>query len=205
MPSVTWPDLVVLLIVLVFAYLATRRGFVGVLLSLLGFMAGLLVAFAFYPALGRLLSGWFSWSPVWSTPIAFLGLWLIVETLFGLVARAIESRLGYGFQSSPSNRALAVLPGVLQGILVAAVLLTTIALMPVQSRIRQQIIQSTVGGKLVSSALAVERPFEGIFGPVAREALGFITVRPPNKPGDSREEGIKLQFTYDAAVPDPAS
>ncbi len=56
----------------------------------------------------------------------------------------------------------------------------------------------------MSATLGLERPFEGIFGPAARQALGFITVEPPTQPGEANEGGIQLQFTVSNAQPDPA-
>jgi uncharacterized protein YkwD len=67
------------------------------------------------------------------------------------------------------------------------------------------VLKSAIGGRLVSATLALERPFEGIFGPAAREALGFITVQPPTTPGQPSEGAIELQFTVSDAQPDPAS
>jgi uncharacterized protein YkwD len=93
------------------------------------------------------------------------------------------------------------------------VLLTLLALLPMQGNLRKDVLRSQVGSRLVSATLALERPFEGVFGPAAREALGFITVRPPGEPGsepgtgtgseEASHESIQLQFTVDDAQPDP--
>jgi uncharacterized protein YkwD len=124
--------------------------------------------------------------------------------VLGFVERAIVRRFGYSLQESPSNRALAVIPGAVQGAIISAVLLTMLALLPIQNEMRQDVLKSAIGGRLVSATLALERPFEGIFGPAAQEALGFITVEPPAEPGQTSEGGIELQFTVSDAKPDPA-
>lgn len=203
MNNIGWPDLIVLGIIIWSAYSATRRGFVAVLLSLLGFAISLIAAFAFFGPLSEFLSTQFGWPLVWTKPIAFVGIWIVVELVFGMTERAIFRRFGYSLQESPSNRWLAVIPGAIQGMIISAVLLTMIALLPMQSDVRNDVLKSALGGRLVSATLALERPFEGIFGPAAREALGFITVQPPTKPGETSEEGIKLQFTVSDAQPDP--
>jgi uncharacterized protein YkwD/uncharacterized membrane protein required for colicin V production len=204
MNSVGWPDLIVLGIILWSGYAATRRGFVAVLLSLLSFAVSLIAAFAFFGPLSEFISRQFGWSLIWSKPVAFVGIWIVVELVLGLSERSILGRFGYSLQESPSNRVLAILPGAVQGMITSAVLLTMLALLPLQSEMRNDVLKSPLGGRLVSATLALERPFEGIFGPAAKEALGFITVQPPTKPGETSEEGIKLQFTVSDAQPDPA-
>ena len=114
-------------------------------------------------------------------------------------------RLGYELRASLANRWLAVIPGVLQGVLTASVILTMAALLPFQGSVRTAITKSPISGTLVNATLAVERPLEDIFGPAAREARGFITVQPPTSPGDHSEEGRTLDFTVGDAKPEPAT
>ena len=201
--NLSWPDFLVIAFTLIFAILAMRRGFVSVLLALVGFVAGFAVSFALYPQVAQWLSDQFGWSPVWSKPAAFLGVWVLVNSLFSLVSGLVTARLRYVPSVSTANRALAVLPGALEGLLFSAVLLTMLAIMPVQSAARRDIMQSPVGSRLVQATLAVEKPFEGVFGPAARESLGFITITPPTRPGEAPEAGIKLHFTVEDATPDP--
>ncbi len=205
MNSAGWPDLIALGVIVLSAYAATRRGFVAVLLSLFGFALSLIAAFSFFPPLADLLTRQFGWPLIWTKPMAFVVLWLVTEIALGLSERAILRRFGYSLQQSASNRVLAVFLGIVQGLILSAVLLTMLALIPVQNGLRQDVLKSPVGGRLVSATLALERPFEGIFGPAAREALGFITVQSPTKPGESKEEGIKLQFTVSDSTPEPST
>jgi uncharacterized protein YkwD len=201
----TWPDVVVAACMGLFSLMAVRRGFLAVLLALGGFVAAFIFSFALYPGLADLLSNRFGWSLVWSKPVAFLGLWVIIETLFSLIGRLVSSRVGYDVHTSPSNRALAVLPGALQGVLFSALLLTLVALAPLPGNARRDVMKSALGGRLVQATLSLERPLEGIFGPAARETLGLITIKPPTEPGAAHEEGIELNFTVDDAPSDPAT
>lgn len=214
----SWPDVVVLGTVALFAWGAVRRGFLSVLLSLLGFVLALIVAFTFYPLLAEWITGTFGWSPVWSRPLGFVALWSLSNLLFEGLERLLVARMGYGLQESRANRLLAIVPGALQGLLAAAVLLTMLALVPWGGNARRDITSSPIGGRLVSATLAVERPLEGIFGPAARETLGFITtIRPPTgRPGGGSDSGSgsetgsgshesqALNFTVeDGGQPDP--
>ena len=159
-----------------FAALAIRRGFIAVILSLAGLILTFFLAFSFYPSLAATLSDRFGWSPVWTQPVAFVLLWVVCETVFTLLGNVLITRFSARVHYSTTNRALAVLPGALQGLIFAAVILTVLALVPLPGY-RQQVIDGTVSGRLVQSTLAIERPLENIFGPAARQTLGFITVR----------------------------
>ena len=214
MSGFSWPDLLVIAGVGMSAWAATRRGFLAVLLSLVGFVLSLLIAFTFYRAIATWLSSAFEWNPVWTVPLAFVGLWVLVEAIFGLIETLLIRRLFFQLNYSPTSRGLAVLPGAAQGLVGAAVFLTMLALVPIGTNFRNDIFNSPIAGRLVGMTLTLERPLEGIFGPAAREALGFITVKPPASPGEggqtgqnegSKEEGVKLNFTVDNATADPAT
>jgi uncharacterized protein YkwD/uncharacterized membrane protein required for colicin V production len=203
MTDFSWPDLVVVAIVGLSVYLATRRGFVAVLLSLVGFVISLLVAFTLYPLVAQLLTDIFGWEQVWTRPIAFVGLWILIEGLFGLMEAMLHRQFGDRLHGSQANKWLAVFPGALQGLLTSAVLLTMVALLPVAGGLRRDVLQSPIGGRLVEATLAVERPLEGIFGPAARRALDFVTIKPPSTDTGGSDEGINLDFTVENAREDP--
>jgi uncharacterized protein YkwD/uncharacterized membrane protein required for colicin V production len=203
MPQFSWPDLLVVGIVGLAILFSVRRGFVAVLLSLIGFVVSLVAAFTFYPLVSQLLSNLFGWEPVWTRPIAFLGLWILIESLFGLIEAVLHRRFGERLQSSQFNRYLGVIPGALQGLLTSAVILTMIALLPVAGGLRRDVLRSPIGGALVNATLTVERPLEGIFGPAARRALDFVTIKPPSTDTGGSNEAINLNYTVDDAEPAP--
>lgn len=201
--SFPWPDLLVVALVAGGAWSATRRGLLAVLLSLVGFMLALVLAFSLYPAVATFLTGQFQWPEVWSKPLAFVGLWVAVEALFGLVEAFIVTRFLYKLNNSLTSRGLAVLPGAAQGLIAASVLLTILGLVPVGGSLRTDVFNSALGSRLVEATLTLERPLEGVFGPAAREALGFLTVKPPAGPGQAtEEEAVDLNFTVLNAVAD---
>ncbi len=203
--SFPWPDLLVVATAVGSAWAATRRGFLAVLLSLVGFIVSLAVAFSLYPAVALWLTGRFQWPEVWSKPLAFVGLWVLVEAVFGLLEAFVVTRFLYGLNNSLTSRGLAVLPGAAQGLVASAVLLTILALVPIGGNWRNDVFTSALGSRLVGATLTLERPLEGVFGPAAHEALGFLTIKPPAGPGQVHEEAVKLNFTVPDASAEPAT
>src|SRR5688500_174335 len=203
--DLNWPDLLVLAIVVFSAWTATRRGFVSVTLSLLRFFLTLFVGFTFYPYVAILLSRQFGWPLLWSRPAGFILLFVLVGLLFGFVERLVVKLFGERLQTSRGNRLLAVLPGGLQGLLTAAVILTVLARFPLAGTMLRDIRTSPTGSALTSAALAVERPLDNIFGPAALEAQRLTPARPPAQPGETSSESVQLPFTVDEAEVDPTT
>lgn len=198
----SWPDLLIIACVILFAIIAMRRGFVAVLLSLAGLVITFVIAFTLYPSLAAAFTERFGWSQVWTKPLAFVALWALVETLFSVISSFFISRLGTRLNSTPANRALAILPGAVQGLVFAAVTVTVLALAPVGGY-RSQVTGGVISGKLVQATLALERPLESIFGPAARQTLGLITVPPTTGTSENHEEAVKLNFNVDDPATDP--
>ncbi len=201
----SWVDLAVVVFVAGIALEATRRGFVAVVLALMRLVLVVSVALLAGPPLADLLTNLAGWSPVWTRPGAFVGLWLLVDLLLGPVTARVLRGISPRVHRSPVNRALALLPGAVQGLMLAAALLSLVSLLPGADTVRRGIARSTLGGPLSQTALAVAEPVAGVFDEAFREAQGFLTVRPPTTPGTSGRERIDLPFRVDEARPDPAT
>src|SRR6476620_4214536 len=94
MDNLSWPDILALAIIGWSAYAATRRGFIAVLMSLVGFALSVIIAFALFLPLSVWLGTQFDWSPIWSTPIAFVGIWLVSGLVFNIIERSILHKFG---------------------------------------------------------------------------------------------------------------
>ncbi len=192
--SPNWVDAALLVLVAGSAWLATRRGFLQVFTSLVGFLITLLAALLFTAPLAAALTG-LGLQQIWAAPVAFVLIWLVVQLLLAAIGHWMLRRTLYHAARSSLNRWLALLPGALQGLLIGGLLLTVLALAPIPGVPQQAILQSAVGGRLVATAVALERPLEGVFGPALQQTLGFLTVRPEPQSG----EMVDLKFR----VPDP--
>src|SRR5437870_980579 len=98
----SWPELLVAGLIIWFSITATRRGPAAVLLSLAGFVVAFILSFALYSGLAEFLAARFNLSLIWSRPLAFISVWIAVETLFSMLGRRFAVRLGYGTRRSPA-------------------------------------------------------------------------------------------------------
>ena len=197
-------DIAIGLFVLLYALAATRRGFIVVTLGLIRFVVALAVALLLVSPATALVVDWSGWPVVWAQPAIFIALWVVADVLLGRVVDGLARGLGYDAHASPLNRALAVLPGALQGLIVATAMLTVAALLPVAEPIRREIGRSAVGSRLVQASDVATGPLAAVFEPALREAEGFVTLRPPTAPGDTGQERIDLPFQVRDAPALPA-
>lgn len=200
-----WVDLGVGAVVVLFAALAVSRGFVQVMTNLVGFVLTLLVAFLGHPPVADLLTARLGLAPLWARPVAFLGVWLGAQLVYSLLVRLALGKVMQRASRSSLNRALAVIPGALHGLIISALVLTVLALAPIgevsstgSSVPRDLILASQLGGRLVRTTLGVERQLAGIFEPALQATLGFLTVRPEPTSGET----IDLKFVVSDPAPD---
>jgi uncharacterized protein YkwD len=197
--GLNWVDGVLLVLVALVAWGATTRGFVQVFTGLVGFVLTLLAALLLTAPLADWLTRQIGVSELWAAPIAFLLIWLAAQLVFTGISRLILHRTHYQASRSTLNRWLAVLPGAAQGLLVGGLLLTVLALAPIPGVPQQTILHSAIGGALVRTTVAFERPLEGVFGPALRQTLGFLTVKPEPESGET----VALKFQVPAPTVDP--
>jgi uncharacterized protein YkwD/uncharacterized membrane protein required for colicin V production len=199
--ALNWVDATLLILVALMAWGATGRGFVQVATSLAGFVITLAAALALTPALAGWLATQMSVPQLWAPPVAFLVIWVAAQVLFMAVSRALLRRALYQSARSPVNRWLAVVPGAAQGLLVGGLLLTVLALAPIPGLPQQAILDSAIGGRLVTATVGIERPLESVFGPALRQTLGFLTVKPEPESGET----VDLKFRVSAPTVEPGA
>jgi len=205
--GLNWVDVIVLLVILLFAGLAVGRGFVQVMTNLAGFVLTLLVAFLAHPGLASFLVRPVGLEATWARPVAFLLVWAVAQLTYTLIIKWFLSRPMQRASRSSLNRPLAVIPGAAQGAILCALVLTLLALVPLSGPapdsagaaggLSKQILTSAVGGQLVRATLGVERQLAGIFEPALRETFGFLTVKPEPTSGET----VTLPFTVPDAPP----
>ncbi|MDP2632605.1 MAG: CvpA family protein [Candidatus Curtissbacteria bacterium] len=176
-----WVDLGILIVAALFAYQGYRRGLVVQLIDIVGFLVSLVASLAFYPAAAEVLSHFFKFPKIAANPVGFLLIWLVTEALFFTIFSSIFRKHLPGLLDKPFNKYLGFIPAILNALLfLAFVLLFTVSL-PINPIVKKDIFNSKIGSQLVDNATLLERPFNSIFGPIAKQSLTFLTVKPEEK------------------------
>lgn len=184
-----WVDLVIVLLVAVFALDGIKRGFLLQTFNIIGFLFSLLASLTFYAPLADLLIKIMNIPKIGANPAAFLLLWIITESIFFGVFTGLYSKFIKQFHPHKINKYLGAIPAAVNAILfLAFVLLLTVSL-PINPKIKQDIFNSKAASPLIDKATALEKPFNSIFGPITKQTLTFLTVKPEDK------SSIDLKFT----------
>ena len=184
-----WVDFVIVLIVILFAIEGLRQGFFNQVLNILGLLFSLILALIFYGQIASLLIKFFNLPPIAANPIGFLLVWMIAESIFfGIVTRFLKSEIDK-YKDTAINKTLGFLPAAFNALLFLAFVLLFVVSLPLQPNLKQDIYDSKIGSTLVGQATILEKPLNSIFGPITKQGLTFLTVKPEDK------GSIDLKFT----------
>ncbi len=191
-----WIDLIIILVILAFVIEGQSSGFLGQALNIVGFAFSLIVALAFYSQLGSFLTKIFSLSPIAASPVAFLIVWIVTESLFFSITNLFLAKHLFRFENNKLNKILGFLPAVANALLFLAFLMLLFVSLPLRPDIKNDIFKSKIGSILVTQATTLERPLDKVFGPITKQGLTFLTVNPEEK------GSVDLHFKQDQVTVD---
>ena len=192
-----WVDLVILLVISVFILEGQKRGFFAQILDILGFLFSLILALIFYPQAAELFIKVFNIPKIAANPIGFLSIWIIAEAIFFSLLSIFVGKIIHFLSKTKINQYLGFIPAVANGLLFTAFILLFVVSLPVRPDIKKDIFDSKIGSNLVEKAQVLETPLSGVFGPIAKQTLTFLTVN-PHETGSIPLEFTQNQLTVDA-------
>ena len=154
-------DWLIIGVVLLFAIIGYFKGLVATVLSLVGTLLAFFISFRFFKPLGDWLSSHFGWTtgPVHFIVfiISYLILFIGVQLIFKLINRALRIITELPIISL-ANRILGMAFGIIQGVLVAVVLLFVLSKFPLNSYLTTATDNSFLAPKL-QVAVVLAKPF----------------------------------------------
>ncbi|OGD88057.1 hypothetical protein A2870_00515 [Candidatus Curtissbacteria bacterium RIFCSPHIGHO2_01_FULL_41_11] len=176
-----WVDFIILMVIGFFAIEGYKRGLFVQLIDIVGFLVSLIASLAFYQPVAGVLINIFNIPKIAANPVAFLLIWLTAEALFFTVFSALFKKTVKNLLANPFNKYLGFMPAILNALLFLAFVLLFIVSLPINPIIKKDILNSKIGSPLLDQAGVLERPFNNIFGPIAKQSLTFLTVNPEEK------------------------
>jgi len=190
-----WIDVAVLAIVFVAMLRGWERGFLAFSLDLLGLVLSFLAALRYYEPVATWFTVQFGVGPPFSKPLAFLVIASVIGLGLAMVVGALVRLLSPLVRHNPVDRLLGIVPGGLNGLLIAAILLTLAVTLPISRTLETSVQRSGLGSELVAAVTAVEARLRPVFGDAIAELLTFQTVSP--------EAGASLELPFSVANPAP--
>jgi uncharacterized protein YkwD len=181
-------DILIILARLLYAAAHSQDGVLRLTRRLVSFLGAAVLAFALYARLSAALAPHLSLASGIVDAGSFIRCFIAFEILISLVLRALFSLFPPEFDRSRVSRVLAVVPALLDGLILVSLILFIIVVSPFLVSAKGPIERSSLGGALVEHASKLETYVDQIFGNAAEESLGFQGVEP------AEGESLSLPF-----------
>ena len=169
-------DVVLVLVLVLYALDGIRRGFIAGALGLVGIVATVAVALRGYrPAAAFIAARWPMVPALAASLGGFLAVLVLALIVFAIISRLVllalrPFRLLLG-PLVPIEHALGVIPGLIQGMLVSALILTPLSVFPIAPPVAEAIDHSTLARLVTQRTAALLPRLESFAGEVASEDM----------------------------------
>lgn len=187
-------DIILFFIFLMSVWTGVIRGFFVGMARLITWLGSLLVTFALYRHVADFFEAYITGGSIWTMPLSFLFTLLIVGTLLSLFFVKVLSAIPSKVQDHRLNNVFGVVPGIVVGILYAAIVATLLLLLPISDSLTVRARESKIAERLTSGLLWIEQPFAPALDAVKR-SINKMTI----EPGSS--ESMSLPFSVENPKP----
>ncbi len=196
----TYVDIFLILVILLSAYYGWRRGLILGLLDLLRWVASLLAGLRFYQPVAGLLRLFLDWSDVWLLPLAFLLTVTAISLLIHWLGYRLLRRLPKDIHGRRYNRLLGILPGFLNGLILAAIMSSLLLALPLSDSLHRSARHSLLVNTFSTATERLEASLSPIFDEAISRTFNMLTIRPEPESG----ERVELPFKVSNPEPRPA-
>lgn len=199
-------DILVVSIVLFYAYEGYQVGFAQSLLDLGGFLLAFIISLRVYGVVATVLTSLFSLPLGLSNAVGFFVTALVLEITLTILLRrlvrylpyiALNDRVSHFFRKS--DHVLGMIPGIISAGIILSFLFSVLIALPSSPVLKQAITSSKTGAVLLSNTVGVEKYIHGIFGGAFQDSLTFFTVDPEST------KNVTLNFTMQHGTIDQPS
>ena len=191
-------DILLLVLVLLSVLGGYRRGFILGVLDLAGWILSLLAGLRFYQPVARWIALYIPSLPqIWTRPIGFILIAIVMGGAVQLVGRALLKRLPKATHEQQVNRLFGVIPGLANGLISAAIASALLLTIPLNEGLRERARASASVNRLAVYTERLEAALHPVFGEAIAETLNLLTVRPESN------ERVSLPYTIAAPRPRP--
>lgn len=196
--SLSWVDILLVLLVAFGVAAGWRRGFISSSLEFARWTGGLLAGLCFY----RTVSGWLEsltdWTAIWNQPIAFIFVVVAAGVSIQIAGAVILRRIPKNAHASRINKIFGIFPGAASGLISAAIVSALLFSAPFSDGLLQSTRESSLANRLAVYTEKLETALAPVFGDAIRQTLNRRT---PAQPGST--ERVELPFKVENTRPRP--
>lgn len=189
-----WVDLVLILTFLLAIWAGYSRGFILGSLDLFNWLGSFIAAYMLYEYVSDTIGKSINLN-VWLLPVSFILTLIVARIFFGFVARFIVRLLPARSNENQINKFLGIIPGVVNGYIIAIVVSALLLAIPFKHNINAKARDSKLAMRLAMQSEWVNKKLAPVFDEAVRYTMNSRTVNP------SSDEKVSLNFTcHDAEV-----
>ena len=190
-------DLLLVLVVLLNVLNGWWSGFIRGMLNLVRWIGSLLTGLLFYQPIARQIGMHADWPGAWDQPVAFLLIVITTSFLIYLVENQILKRLPKDIHGRRVNRIFGVIPGLINGLIIAAIAAPLLLAMPLPEGLRTPTRESALANRLALITDGLESVLAPVFDEAVKRTLNLRTISPES------ERTFNLPFKVSNPEPRP--
>lgn len=176
LPNFNYIDLIIIFILVYYIFESLKHGFWVVVADFISFLGSLSLSLILYKYPAMFLRNHFSLSLSTSNAVAYLVSAIFFESILGTLLGYLIHKLPKNIRTHKINKYLGVIPGVGEGLVILAFLLTLLMALPIKPQIKNDVIESKIGSIILDRASLFEKNINEVFGGVINDSLTYFTV-----------------------------
>ncbi len=197
-----WVDLIIIVYLIVYVVASFKKGFLWIIVNLLGLILSFLLAIRFYPVAGEFLTSNFSLHRPIANAIGFFIAGSIAEISVNLLLNFSYARIRHLLLKKVTDPQkiyylhrfdplLGIIPSIIEGTVFIAFFLIVLTALPVSRKIKKDVFVSRIGGTILSQSQLIEKQLNAVLSPAIKDTISFVTVDPDLRQRERRN----LKFT----------
>lgn len=196
-------DLIIILILFYYVTEAFRHGFWIIFADFISFFGSLILSLKTYKYIANFLKLNFSLNLSIANAIGYLFAAIIFESILNFITGYLILKLPEKIRKHKLNKLLGIIPGIGEGLVMIAFLLTLMMTLPIKPQVKSDISDSKIGAYVVEKTVVIEKYINEIFGGVINDSLTYLTVKPEGKESislDIRKIQLKVDENAEAQM-----
>jgi len=195
---INWIDVLLVLIIVLYAAAGWRRGFIFGVIDLIGWACSILLSFVLFPAVSVAFSKMFPSLGVWLNVVAFLFTFIVLRLVFAFISSIIIRQIPFSAQTSLANKAMGILPGAINGFITATVIALVLMVLPLYDGLATQAKTSRITNELTSRAVWLENKVSPTLDSAINKTIATLSVEP------GKNDFIQLNYKTVNTPPAPS-
>lgn len=171
-------DLIILAVVLLYVAEALERGFWEIIIDSISFLSSFVIALRAYSLAAALLVSNFAVPRSFANALGFVSVAALSNAFLSYLAVKAIIRLPQTLRKHWTSKVFAVFPAVANSSILIAGFLTLIVAIPISPKVKNDVVESKIGGFFIQKSTGFQDQLNEIFGGAINDTLTFLTIRP---------------------------